>query len=199
MTQTRINEIKTEIGTLITDYFDFEKAMSTYGTVFRNIYHSEIIHNIMDNVSELRKINLELFSVEKVDDISENDTSFQITLQYEDLELLETYLYVDTECIGAFDGSWDLVPLDNSGSGGHDWTDSGWAGITDRISAEINNTSKIISITILDTDLTDSGEANHIVGKTFYIRSAALNEDDLVTSHEEMIFEYSNHAITVES
>lgn len=199
LTQTRINEIKVEIGTLITDYFDFEKAMSAYGTVFRNIYHSEIIHTIMDNVSELRKINLELFSVEKVDDISENDTSFQITLQYEDLELLETYLYVDGECIGAFDGSWDLVPLDNSGSGGHDWTDSGWSGMADRISSEINNTTKIIGITILDTDLTDSGEADHIVGKTFYVRSAALNEDDLVTSHEEMIFEYSNHDITVES
>ena len=193
ISQATINSIRNDITQLAEDYFDLEKAIESYGTVFRDIYHAEILEQIMD-IDELRKANLNLQTVEEIEVVEDNDTSFNKFLEYQDIKLEETFLYLEDELVGTYNDSWVLVPIDNSGSGGKDWTTL--------ISSTINYSSKSVTITILDPTITDPGETGNIVGDIFYIRSNPLldssgNEDDILAA-DNQVFEFYDIAINVE-
>lgn len=190
-----INQIKNEITQLAEDYFDLELAIENYGTVFRDVYHAEILEQVMD-ITELRKANLNLQSVETIEEIEDNDTSFTKDLEYSDIRLEKTYLYIENEKVGTYNDSWVLVPIDNSGDGGRDWTTV--------ITSSINYSTRSVEITIIDPTITDPDEVDNIIGDVIYLRSDPLldindNDDDIYADESgNMVFEYHDSFIDVE-
>lgn len=187
LTSVQINEIKTNIETIISDYFNLQKAMSDYGTVFRNIYESELTERIMV-IDDLRKINLSLMSVELVDVVEEDDTVFSKLLKFEQLAEEKTYLYCNDEEVGYYNSSWTLIPINNTGTGGHNWIS--------KISSNIE--SLALTINILDPNLVHSAQANNIVGDSFYVRSEPVNLDDIITGNANMVFKFWESQVTFE-
>jgi hypothetical protein len=187
-TQVTINEVTSQIATLIEDYYDLELAVEDYGTVFRDIYRSVLEKMILDEVDEIMKINISIQSVEEVDTVDENVTLFNAYLDYQDIKVSGTYLYIGTENVGTFNSSWVLVPNDNSSTGGINWVG--------KISSTITYAVRYLTINILDPNLVDSDYVGNIVGDIIYIRSDSLDDNDIYEDASgNMVFEYFGHEI----
>ena len=188
ITQTKINNITSQISTIINNYFNYTLSLSTYGKAFKDTEHSVISSQIM-NITDIKKVNLDIYSNEKVITLIENGTSYLNSLKYSQIKLEGTSLYLNNEKIGDFNSSWELVPLDNSGTGGTNWIG--------KITSLINYTSKYIDVLLIDPTLTQSSNPNNIIGDIMYVRSEALNGEDIILDGSNMIFKLYDKDISI--
>jgi hypothetical protein len=192
LSQAAITNIQNNITTAVQNFYDIPTVVSNGETVFRNIYHYELAKVIGEVSSDIKKINLNLQTVESIETVLNNQTSFSKDLNFKDLLAEETYLYVNDELIGTYDNSFVLTDLqDNTSLGSIDWDG--------KISSSIDPTLKILSISILDPDVTDNTKSKNIVGKILKLRSNPTNKEDINASNSDMVFIYNNISFTFES
>ncbi|MGA2436016.1 MAG: hypothetical protein ABSG25_12090, partial [Bryobacteraceae bacterium] len=189
VTQTTMNADTVALINLVNNYFDLVTVVANSGTVFRNIYRSILETSILTTITDFLSVNVSLQTVETVSAIAVNETTFNYFYNYTTLDLNGTYLYINQEKVGTFNGSWVLVPQDNSGSGGTNWIG--------KINATINIITHDLIVNILDPTLVETSNPNNIIGRTIFLRSDPENGNDIFAATSgNMVFQFYNLDIT---
>jgi len=182
VSQAKINLVEEQIDDITADYFDYTLVKENYDTVFRNIYLTDIMNEV-GAITDLRKTNVYFQSVETIETISSGKIIYSKSLDYQDIKINETYLYINNIEVGYYDETWTLIPN---------------AAYVGKISSYISYLE--LTITILDSNLVNISDPDNIIGDIFYVRSNALNDEDLIAdSAGNMVFNLHSYNIEIES
>jgi hypothetical protein len=105
ISQARINAILAEIQTLVTDFYDYETVVASNGTIFRDIYSSQIAAQVMA-IPEIIKSDVYLQTVENVYTVQAGTNLYNtVAVKYiPSTGLISggTYLYLDNDIVGIY-------------------------------------------------------------------------------------------------
>ncbi len=160
-----LDSVKNMINDLLVDYFNLQKLKNERKDIIRDIYNSDIIYLIMNNVSNVSYIDIKLQSRELLFE-TDGKTFYDKNIIYNEIKLNYCYLYIEENNIGYFDSNFHFVLTDNNYSS------------KIIVNSYIDNYNIIIQV--LDEDLKNS--------KKFYLVSDTKNLNDLLVKNTGVVF-----------